>query len=111
MNTSIHTGYLNRPAEKAYTPTGRPKIVFDLIIDEIPWRCEIDDPDLIAKAEPMLTAGRGLLVHGSLAARPFVKRGVTEGYTRYLHIDQVQFVRPDRGNRVGVAEEEGAPAV
>lgn len=111
MTTATATGYLSRPAEKAYTPTGRAKLIFDLIIAEVPWRCEIEDPALIEKAEPLLTAGRAVIVQGELAGRPFVERGVTKGFTRYLRINQAEFVRPDRSNKLGAAEEEGAPAV
>ena len=111
MTTATATGYLTRGAERAYTPNGRAKLVFDLMISEVPWRCEIDDPALIERAEPPLTAGRALIIHRELADRPYVERGVTKGFTRYLRIHQAEFVRPDRSNKVGAAEEEGAPAL
>lgn len=111
MTTATATGYLTRGAERAYTPTGQAKLIFDLVISEVPWRCEIEDPVLMERAEPLLTAGRGLIIQGELAGRPYIERGVTKGFTRYLRIHQAEFVRPDRSNKVGAAEEEGAPAL
>jgi hypothetical protein len=115
MNTTLQTGYLVRDAARAYSTgaAAREKLVFEVMLQAegdaapTPWHCEIDDAALMMTAEPRLTAGRGVVLRAELAGRPFVQRGVQQGFTRFLKVHEVEFVRADR-SRPAVEEEQPA---
>jgi len=113
MNTTFATGWLQKAGCMAYTRTGRPKLAFDLMMpaDEAgdpptPWHCEIEDRDLIAHAEPLLTPGRSVIVSARMCGRPYKKHDIITGFTRYLRVTAIEFAKVDRANPVPVAEEE-----
>jgi hypothetical protein len=104
VNTAVATGWLLGDGETAWTPGAEPrrKLIFEAMLqadgdpEPTPWRCEIEDPAQIAKAEPLLTAGRGVAIRAQLAGRPFVDHGVKKGFVRFLRVDHVEFVKADR---------------
>lgn len=112
MNVVIVTGFLMKAAYAAYATSMRKFLIFDAMLsaegdaEPTPWRCEIEDPGEIENAEPLLTAGRGVLLHAELAGRPFVKGEVQSGYTRFLKVKRVQFVRVDRAKAAEVVAKE-----
>lgn len=109
MNTLTATGWLVKDAWTTTQPgTGRQLLLFDLMLENennepAPWRCEIEKPDLAHRIEAKLVAGAGVIVRAELRARPFVKHGVREGFTRFLIVDRVEF------SRLPVAAEEPLP--
>ena len=115
MNTRIFTGYLPGEAAVAYAPATKdhgalPRLVFDVVIKdslgvEFPEKCLVDDPAAIARWQPLLTAGRAVIVQGEQTARPFVKDGVTRGFTREVRVMAMEF--PNRG-RAKTKDEEPA---
>lgn len=104
MITALGTGFLMHAAESAWTsgPNSRQKLVFDVMLqatgdpEPTPWRCEIEDAAEIARAEKLLTPGRGVVLRAQLAGRAFVKNGVQNGWVRFLRVERVEFVRADR---------------
>lgn len=114
MNAAFATGWLLRAGEEAWTPGAEPrrKLIFEAMLqadgdsEPTPWRCEIDDPEQIARAGPLLTAGRGVAIRAQLAGRRFNDRfGGQKGFVRYLRVDHVEFVRPDRAKAPQAQEE------
>lgn len=102
VNTVTTTGWLTKPATKAYTPGGMPKLTFDLMIagdigeEPTPWRCEIDRSNLIQKSEDLLVSGRSVIITAKLCGRPFKERDIQKGFTRFLRIQDIEFMKPDR---------------
>lgn len=117
MNTILCTGWLQKPCVVAYTPAGRRKLTFDLMLAAVhpeteptPWRCEVGDEELIARAEELLVPGRSVIIRGELHGRPFREHGVIKGFSRYLHITALEFARVERGNVAAMAETAGVDA-
>lgn len=114
MNVIVVTGWLMKGADVAYAVSGRKFLVFEAMLradgdeEDTPWRCEIEDEAEIAHAEPMLTAGRGVLLRAQLAGKPFVKHGVRSGFARFLRVEHVQFVRADRAKEKELIPTEAA---
>lgn len=104
MNTRFFTGFLPMQADEAYVPAtadapARRKLVFDVVIRdragvEFPEKCMVDEPELIAKYEKLLTAGRIVVCEGEQTAYPYHERGVLKGYTRKVRLWRMEF--PDR---------------
>lgn len=109
MNTLTATGWLVKDAWSATQPgTGRQLLLFDLMLgnedgEPAPWRCEIESETLTHRVETKLVAGASVMVRAELRARPFVKHGVHEGYTRFLVVDRLEF------SRLPVGAEEPLP--
>lgn len=107
MNTRFFTGYLPTQASLAYAPAtadhaALPRLLFDVVIRdshgvEFPEKCLVDEPRLIADYQPLLTAGRSVIVQGEQTARPFVERGVTRGHVREVRVQRMEF--PNRGGK------------
>lgn len=115
MNSCTLTGYLVREGWRAVTPAGAERLQFEVMAqaqgdaEPTPWHCEIESPEVIARARDFLTAGRGVLLRAQLAGRPYLKAGVRTGFVRYLRVEEIQFVRADRGGlKVQPGEEETA---
>lgn len=104
MNTMIVTGYLPKQAWDAYRPGGIRIVGFDVVLkdegsaEESTWTCEIEDAAEIARVGNSLLPGRGVVLRGRLAGRPFVKNNVTAGYVRFLRIDRVEFVKSEQSH-------------
>lgn len=102
VNTALVTGFLVKDAVIACTPTGLRKLVFEVMLqgdtdtDPTPWHCEIVSPETIKKAEPLLVAGRAVALRAQLGGRPFMKGSVQSGFIRFLSVEKIEFVRPDR---------------
>lgn len=119
MNCVLCTGWIQSAATLAYTPGGRQKLTFLLMVaskisggQPTPWQCEVEEEALIQTAEPMLTSGRALIVKGELCGRPYTEKGVLKGFSRYLAINAIEFARIERGKAASVAAdggEEGQP--
>lgn len=113
MNTAFTTGWLIKPGTKAYTTSGRPKLAFEIMIagdpgdEPTPWHCEIENPALIEKAEDLLAPGRSVAITAKLCGRPFKQRDIQKGFSRYLRVLDIEFVKPDRG---AIAEPTEEPA-
>jgi hypothetical protein len=88
MNLRIFTGYLRRDAWAAVSPAPSfaRKLIFEAFIQgregEFCEKCVIENPDLIAKCEAFLDAGRTIMVQGEIVGRPFVKNDVQTGWIR-----------------------------
>ena len=105
MNTRFFTGYLPKEASTAWAPATAehgplPRLVFEVIIRdsrgaEFPEKCVVDDDVLIREWQPLLTAGRAVIVQGEQTARPFHERGVLKGYVREVRVQHMEF--PNRG--------------
>lgn len=100
MNTILCTGWLQKAGTIAYTPAGRRKLMFDVMLaasapetEATPWRCEIADPELIARVESKLTPGTAVILQAELHGRPFREKDVIKGYTRYLAVTAIEFSR------------------
>ncbi len=99
MTAAFVTGWLQKDAWAATVPSTLRRIVsFDLVTrssagEEVPWRCEIRDEQLATRVEAKLCAGAAVMVTAKLDGRPFVKRGVQEGWTRLLAVEDVEFSR------------------
>lgn len=109
MNTVLLTGWLMKPAEKAYTPAGVARLVFELNVKQsdgeiIPWHCELTGDAQIAHAEPLAGPGRPLIVQAELCGRPYLKHGVQAGWTRYLRVIAAEFP-----NRSGAMKADTVP--
>jgi len=103
MNTALTTGYLTREAALATVPgTGQRKLIFEAMLqaegdpEPTPWHCEVENPELMARAEPKLHAGRAIIMRAQLAGRPWLKQGVHAGYTRYLKVSEIEFAKTER---------------
>lgn len=114
MNTMLVTGYLPKQAWDAYRPGGGKIVAFEVVLkdessaDESTWTCEIEDAAEIARVGSSLLPGRGVVLRGRLAGRPFVKNNVTTGYVRFLRIDRVEFVKSEQSH-VQMARDEECP--
>lgn len=113
MNTTIATGWLVKEASTAYTPSGTKRLVFETIIrqqdgETVPWHCEIADPELMKRAEPLLGPGRPVILQAELCARPYLKHGIASGMIRYLRVIAAEF--PDRSGARRQEEEQPEPA-
>lgn len=117
MNCVLCTGWLQSAATLAYTPSGRQKLTFHIMVTPktpdahpTPWLCEVEDTEMIRTAEPLLTAGRPVIVKGELCGRPYADKGVLKGFSRYLAITAIEFARIDRAKAgsapVGTEEEQ-----
>ena len=102
MNTVLATGWLPKEAWSAYSPKGTRTLCFDAVLDEqgaaettAPWRFEITEPGRQALYESRLTPGRAVIVRGRLAAKPFIKDGRPQGFTRVIDVEAIEFVKPD----------------
>lgn len=98
MNTVMATGWLVKDAWSTTQPTTYRQILcFDLMLpgegEPAPWRCEIGDEEYAKLVGRKLTAGAAVMVRGELRARPWVKSGVKEGFTRWIAVDRVEFSR------------------
>lgn len=101
MNTRFFTGWLPQGAERAYAPATRehgplPRLVFEVMIKdsrgvEFPEKCLVDDAGRIDEWEPLLTAGRAVIVTGEQTARPFAQHGVTKGFVREVRVTGIEF--------------------
>jgi hypothetical protein len=107
MNLRIFTGYMPADAQQAFVPATADapalrKLVFDVVIKdsrgvEFPEKCMVDDPELIAKYESLLTSGRMVVCEGEQTAYPFHERGVLKGYTRKVRMHRMEF--PNRSTK------------
>jgi hypothetical protein len=104
MNTRFFTGFVPSDAVAATVPataTTAPvrKLVFDVVIRdsrgvEFPEKCEVDDPELVKKYEPLLTSGRVVVCEGEQTAYEFRDHGVLKGWRRQVRLRRIEF--PDR---------------
>ena len=113
MNCVVVTGYVLKDAWRASTATGMTKLLFDMMVDteregEVPWRCEVEDMTSLLRYEPMLTAGRAIIIDGQLDGRPFNERGIHKGYTRFLRVRRAEF--PTRSQSTNDATTEAVRA-
>lgn len=113
MNTRLFTGYLPADCTEAWAPAtanrpNEPRLIFDVIVRdsrgaEFPEKCFVDNLQLVKEAKPLLTAGRAIIAQGEQTARPFLKNGVTMGWTREVRIERLEFP-----NRSRTQKEEAA---
>ena len=105
MNSVMVTGYLNAPAEERWTPAGKRKYHFDTVVSvpggHVPWQCVMDDPDLIERSWPMLTAGRAVVLKCELCGHAVEERGRIKYWTRFLRVIEAEFP-----NRAGAKKDE-----
>lgn len=105
MNTVLVTGYLNADAEPRYTPGGRQKYTFDVVVavadGHVPWQCVMEEPSLIERAAGMLTAGRPCILKCELSGAAVREHGRLKYWSRFLRVVEAEF--PQRG---GVKKEE-----
>lgn len=118
MNTRFFTGYLPADAEQYFAPAtaeraAEPRLVFDVMLRdsrgvEFVEKCLIDEPRRIREYQPLLTAGRAIIVEGEQTARPYHDRGVLKGYVREVRVWKIEF--PNRGGKKDANQPEPAPA-
>ncbi len=111
MNVRCFTGYLMRDATTAWAPATAehgplPRLVFEVMITDsqgvvFPDKCVVDQPKLVAEYEPLLTAGRAVIVEGEQTARAYHKHGVLEGYVRETRVFRMEFPNRARARREG----------
>lgn len=107
MNFAGATGFLIKHGERACTPQGVEKLLFDVLIytgsgQRIPWHCEVDQKELLDKYQPLLTPGRSIILQAELDGREFRERGVHKGWVRFLRVTKAEF--PDRSKQEEVKE-------
>lgn len=117
MNARIFTGWLPQDAEEAWAPRTAdhgplPRLVFAVKVKdsrgvEFEDKCLLDEPALIAKYRPLLTAGRAVIVQGEQTAREWHERGVLKGYVREVRVFALEF--PHRGKPKEEAAAEPGP--
>ncbi|EIQ00731.1 hypothetical protein OpiT1DRAFT_05286 [Opitutaceae bacterium TAV1] len=115
MNTRFFTGYLPRDAAPAFTPPAEgasavKKLLFDVVIRdsrgvEFPEKCVLEEASLMRDYEPLLTAGRAVIVEGEQTARPFYKSGMLAGHVREVRVRRMEF--PARGGKRAADAEGG----
>lgn len=108
MNLRILTGYLPADGAVAYAPATAehgplPRLVFEVMLRdsqgiEFPDRCVVEAAERIREYQPLLTAGRAVIVQGEQTGRQYVDRhGVKGNWIREVRVHAMEF--PNRGGK------------
>ena len=114
MNIVVISGYLPADATEAWSPATKEapsqmRLLFEVRIKdshgfEFPEKCIVESSEAIREWQPLLTAGRAVLIHGEQTSNPFYKNGVLSGYVRKVRVFRAEFP-----NRSGKKIEEEQP--
>ncbi|HWA07943.1 MAG TPA: hypothetical protein VG838_00600 [Opitutaceae bacterium] len=115
MNRVIFTGYLPTDSVMRVAPGGARKLTFDVVLRdsagvEVPERCFLDREELIKKHEPLLTAGRGVIIEGERTGHQYEDRrtGAKGNWIREVRVTHAEF--PNRGGKKEEPEPDAAVA-
>jgi len=118
VNTRFFTGYLPADALEAWAPAtadrpAQPRLIFEVMIADshgvtFPEKCLVDDANLVREWQPLLTAGRAVVIQGEQTARPWHDKGVLKGYAREVRVQRMEF--PSRGGKKEAPEQPAEAA-
>lgn len=103
MDFFVFTGYLTEEAIRRVRPgTNEVLLAFKICVrdsrgKECFFHAFVDEPRLVAKYEPLLTAGRAVMINGEVTTVPFIRHGVTTGHMESFRVLRAEF--PNRGGK------------